>query len=300
MDVAFSYVTKGLQTSFHILTRVPAKATLSWDFGDFKGSSELRNPVYDYEEEGIYTVTLTITPEDGDPLTTEQTVMVSSDENINNHLSASIYELIDNYIPQELDKMTFEQKSTYIIKWQLYIGPLVNHPITPDKYQDELAYEGLENQLIMELAAYDYLNVQMTALLNQTKAFLENVTKGDSGSSNENNTEKPEGKKSEGKKRIKRITTGPTEVEYFDEASDSIASWWKYYMQALQPGGIIDILKQNLCTLAYRLDIYLPFCDKVRDVTVPKVVNRRKAGPLGGPNPTSVLNGTHDHVPSIG
>ena len=296
MDVAFSYVTKGLQTSFHILTRDPAKATLSWDFGDFKGSSELRNPVYDYDEEGIYTVTLTITPEGGDPITTEQTVMVSSDESINNHLSASIYELIDNYIPQELDKMTFEQKSTYIIKWQLYIGPLVNHAITPDKYQDELAYDGLENQLIMELAAYDYLNVQMTALLNQTKAFLERVTNGDSGSSNDNTTEESE----DGAMRIKRITTGPTEVEYFDKASDSIASWWKYYMQALQPGGIIDILKQNLCTLAYRLDIYLPFCDKLRNVTVPKVVNRRKAGPLGGPNPTSILNGTHDHVPSKG
>lgn len=296
MDVAFSYVTKGLQTSFHILTRVPAKAKLSWDFGDFKGSSELRNPVYDYDEEGIYTVTLTITPEGGDPITTEQTVMVSSDESINNHLSASIYELIDNYIPQELDKMTFEQKSTYIIKWQLYIGPLVNHTITPDKYQDELAYDGLENQLIMELAAYDYLNVQMTALLNQTKAFLERVTSSDSGSSNDNTTEESE----DGAMRIKRITTGPTEVEYFDKASDSIASWWKYYMQALQPGGIIDILKQNLCTLAYRLDIYLPFCDKLRNVTVPKVVNRRKAGPLGGPNPTSILNGTHDHVPSKG
>lgn len=296
MDVAFSYVTKGLQTSFHILTRVPAKATLSWDFGDFKGSSELRNPVYEYEEEGIYTVTLTITPQNGEPITTEQTVMVSSDEKITNHLSASIYELIDNYIPQELDKMTFEQKATYIIKWQLYIGPLVNHLITPDKYQDELAYEGLENQLIMELAAYDYLNVQMTALLNQTKAFLENVTKGDSGSSNDDNTEET----GDSAMRIKRITTGPTEVEYFDKASDSIASWWKYYMQALQPGGIIDILKQNLCTLAYRLDIYLPFCDKLRNVTVPKVVNRRKAGPLGGPNPTSVLKGTHDHVPSIG
>ena len=148
----------------------------------------------------------------------------------------------------------------------------------------------------MELAAYDYLNVQMTALLNQTKSFLERVTKGDSESSNDNTTEESE----DGAMRIKRITTGPTEVEYFDKASDSIASWWKYYMQALQPGGIIDILKQNLCTLAYRLDIYLPFCDKLRNVTVPKVVNRRKAGPLGGPNPTSILNGTHDHVPSKG
>ena len=164
----------------------------------------------------------------------------------------------------------------------MYLGPLVNHEILPDKYQDELAYEGLENQLVMELAAWEYLNVQITALLARTNDFFSKFQSQPESSTNS--------EEEDSSTRIKKITTGPTEVEYFDKYSDSIASWWKYYMQALQPGGIIDELRVNLCTLAQRLDIYLPFCDKVRTSVVPKVVNHRKAGPLGGPNPIAPLN----------
>ena len=281
MNVAFVYVTKGLQVSFSIISKVPAGVTTSWDFGDSKGSSSNdRSPSYTYETAGFYTVTLRVT-KDEETIEQSQLVMVSEDESITTHLSDSIYNLIDNYIPPELGNITMDQKVTYITKWQLYLGPLVNHEILPDKYQDELAYEGLENQLVMELAAWEYLNVQLTALLAKTNDFFSKF-QSQSGTSEED-SEDPN-------TRIKSITTGPTEVEYYDKFSDSIASWWKYYMQALQPGGIIDELRINLCTLAQRLEIYLPFCDKVRTSVVPKVVNRRKAGPLGGPNPIAPLN----------
>ena len=281
MNVAFVYVTKGLQVSFRIISKVPSGVTTRWDFGDFKeSSSNDRSPSYTYETAGFYTVTLRVT-KDEETIEQSQLVMVSEDESITTHLSDSIYNLIDNYIPPELGNITMDQKVTYITKWQLYLGPLVNHEILPDKYQDELAYEGLENQLVMELAAWEYLNVQLTALLAKTNDFLSKF-QSQSGTSEED-SEDPN-------TRIKSITTGPTEVEYYDKFSDSIASWWKYYMQALQPGGIIDELRINLCTLAQRLEIYLPFCDKVRTSVVPKVVNRRKAGPLGGPNPIAPLN----------
>ena len=281
MNVAFVYVTKGLQVSFRIISKVPSGVTTSWDFGDFKeSSSNDRSPSYTYETAGFYTVTLRVT-KDEETIEQSQLVMVSEDESITTHLSDSIYNLIDNYIPPELGNITMDQKVTYITKWQLYLGPLVNHEILPDKYQDELAYEGLENQLVMELAAWEYLNVQLTALLAKTNDFFSKF-QSQSGTSEED-SEDPN-------TRIKSITTGPTEVEYYDKFSDSIASWWKYYMQALQPGGIIDELRINLCTLAQRLEIYLPFCDKVRTSVVPKVVNRRKAGPLGGPNPIAPLN----------
>ena len=281
MNVAFVYVTKSLQVSFRIISKVPAGVTTSWDFGDSKGSSSNdRSPSYTYETAGFYTVTLRVT-KDEETIEQSQLVMVSEDESITTHLSDSIYNLIDNYIPPELGNITMDQKVTYITKWQLYLGPLVNHEILPDKYQDELAYEGLENQLVMELAAWEYLNVQLTALLAKTNDFFSKF-QSQSGTSEED-SEDPN-------TRIKSITTGPTEVEYYDKFSDSIASWWKYYMQALQPGGIIDELRINLCTLAQRLEIYLPFCDKVRTSVVPKVVNRRKAGPLGGPNPIAPLN----------
>lgn len=281
MNLAFVYVTKGLQVSFRIISKVPSGVTTSWDFGDFKeSSSNDRSPSYTYETAGFYTVTLRVTIGE-ETIEQSQLVMVSEEENITTHLSDSIYNLIDNYIPKELGNMSMDQKVTYITKWQLYLGPLVNHEILPDKYQDELAYEGLENQLVMELAAWEYLNVQITALLARTNDFFSKFQSQPEGSNSEeedNNT------------RIKKITTGPTEVEYFDRYSDSIASWWKYYIQALQPGGIIDELRVNLCTLAQRLDIYLPFCDKVRTSVVPKVVNHRKAGTLGGPNPIAPLN----------
>ena len=281
MNVAFVYVTKGLQVSFRIISKVSAGVTTSWDFGDSKeSSSNDRSPSYTYETAGFYTVTLRVT-KDEETIEQSQLVMVSEDESITTHLSDSIYNLIDNYIPPELGNITMDQKVTYITKWQLYLGPLVNHEILPDKYQDELAYEGLENQLVMELAAWEYLNVQLTALLAKTNDFFSKF-QSQSGTSEED-SEDPN-------TRIKSITTGPTEVEYYDKFSDSIASWWKYYMQALQPGGIIDELRINLCTLAQRLEIYLPFCDKVRTSVVPKVVNRRKAGPLGGPNPIAPLN----------
>lgn len=281
MNVAFVYVTKGLQVSFRIISKVPSGVTTRWDFGDFKeSSSNDRSPSYTYETAGFYTVTLRVTIGE-ETIEQSQLVMVSEDESITTHLSDSIYNLIDNYIPPELGNITMDQKVTYITKWQLYLGPLVNHEILPDKYQDELAYEGLENQLVMELAAWEYLNVQLTALLAKTNDFFSKF-QSQSGTSEED-SEDPN-------TRIKSITTGPTEVEYYDKFSDSIASWWKYYMQALQPGGIIDELRINLCTLAQRLEIYLPFCDKVRTSVVPKVVNRRKAGPLGGPNPIAPLN----------
>lgn len=282
MNLAFIYVTKGLHVSFRIISKVPSGVTTSWDFGDFKeSSSNDRSPSYTYETAGFYTVTLRVTIGE-ETIEQSQLVMVSEDENITTHLSDSIYNLIDNYIPKELGNMSMDQKVTYITKWQLYLGPLVNHEILPDKYQDELAYEGLENQLVMELAAWEYLNVQITALLARTNDFF---SKFQSQSESSNSEEE------DSSTRIKKITTGPTEVEYFDKYSDSIASWWKYYMQALQPGGIIDELRVNLCTLAQRLDIYLPFCDsdKINTSIVPRVVNHRKAGPLGGPNPTSLV-----------
>ena len=280
MNLAFIYVTKGLHVSFRIISKVPSGVTTSWDFGDFKeSSSNDRSPSYTYETAGFYTVTLRVTIGE-ETIEQSQLVMVSEDENITTHLSDSIYNLIDNYIPKELGNMSMDQKVTYITKWQLYLGPLVNHEILPDKYQDELAYEGLENQLVMELAAWEYLNVQITALLARTNDFFSKF---------QNQSESSNSEEEDSSTRIKKITTGPTEVEYFDKYSDSIASWWKYYMQALQPGGIIDELRVNLCTLAQRLDIYLPFCDKVRTSVVPKVVNHRKAGPLGGPNPIALV-----------
>jgi len=143
-------------------------------------------------------------------------------------------------------------------------------------------YEALENQLIMELAAWDYLNVKLLNLLTSTGEYLSQLTStkeqvGDGSS-------KPEQARGD---RIKQITTGPTEVQYYDTLADATSSLWKTFSQAMQPGGIIDELRKNLCMLAGRLEIYLPFCDQASHVVVPRVVDRRRPGLIDGPNPSS-------------
>ena len=290
-NLDFQCITEGLGVSFRIFSKVPVKAIFSWDFGDFTDPSTLKNPTHAYSENGFYTVTLEVNdPNTGYHKTSSRTVIVS--DIVKTHLPDSIYNLVDNYIPQEIVQgMSFEQKNVYINKWQLYLQPLVNREegkeIPIEHYNDELYYEGLENQLIMELAAWDYLNVEVTNILTSTGKYISELTRTNETKSDQKQDSDDEGVRGD---RVKKITTGPTEVEYFDNISDSVSNFFSTYMKALQPGGVMDQLRKNLCTLAQRLDIYLPFCDQIHDVVIPKVVNRRNPGVLGGPNPTSPLS----------
>ena len=285
----FLCVKSGLSVSFRVIGKVPVKATFDWDFGDDKGEVfNKRHPSYTYEESGFYTVTMHATNSSGMDITVSRNIVVCDFGHTT--LSDSIYNLIDNYIPEEISEgMTDDEKHLYIDKWQFYIGPLVNHIIPPDKYQDELWYEALENQLIMELAAFDYLNAKLMNLLLSTERYLSYLTSTkETSGDGESLSEQTRGD------RIKQITTGPTEVQYYDTLSDSTSSLWNYFSKALQPGGLIDELKENLCTLAQRLEIYIPFCShRTTRQRVPKVTNHRKPGPLDGPNPTSPIYGGH-------
>lgn len=287
-NLDFQYSVDGLEVSFVVITKVPRKAVFSWDFGDDTGEYNKKSPNHTYEKSGFYTVTLEIsTSEDGIIATAEKLLIVS--DITNTHLTGSIYTLINEYIPKELsDPMTSEQKAVFINKWQLYIHPLVRRPrgkeIPKDKYNDELYYEGLENQLIMELAAWDYLNVKILNLLTGTGQYLREMTS--SGSTgDDSNFENTRGD------RVKHIQTGPTEVDYYDTLSESASALFKAYSQAIKPGGILDEFKKNLCMLAERIGIYLPFCNLPYTSIVPKVVNRRDPGILGGPNPTAPIKG---------
>lgn len=295
MNLAFVYVAKGLEVSFKVVSKVPANATVGWDFGVSGSSSEDLNPTFTYESPGYYTVTLTVTEpakeEGGEPTisTVSQTVMVT-DVGTKTHLNDSIYNLIDLYIPPNLvsDGMTLQQKTTYIQKWQLYLGPLVDRYIPIEEYTNELQYEGLENQLVMELAVWDFLNVQITSLLTGTGQYIDFLTY--QTQTSKQDTEEKHGDDQGTTSKVKRIQTGPTEVEYFDDLSDSLSTLYKAYTQALQPGGIMDILRQNLCNLASRLQIFLPFCDNsYKPVKVPRVVNRRHPRGIDGPNPPILL-----------
>lgn len=283
----FTFQKSGLSVTFRDLsTGVPDGSTYHWDFGDLKVSSE-KNPIHIFEYSGFYVISLTINSNiEGEKESKKQFRLGVSDLS-KTQLSDTIYSLINSYVPESLlTYLSDIDKQVYIEKWQLYIQPLVTREvgeeISLELYNFELAYEALENQLIMELSAYDFLTVGIINMLRSATNII---------SEESSSTEAPpvtEGEESS--QRVKAIVTGPTEVQFYEGLSgDSAASLAKTITSAMQPGGIIDTLKQNLCMLSSRLDIYLPICTKPRRVVVPKVVNRRIPIGLSGPNPTTVL-----------
>jgi PKD repeat protein len=278
--VDFNYATVGLKVTFENLsTGVPSDYTYHWDFGD-NTQSTLNNPTHEFDKPGFYKVTLLIKdPASNTVGSSEQRVSVT--DKAKTHLSGSIYQLIDTYIPENIfGVVTTSTKRQFIEKWQLYLQPLVNHCIPLQEYNNEMYYEALENQLIMELAAYDFMSVQVANMVKaQAQSILENNTTSSSGGS-----EPPDGYQGD----VKKIQTGPTQVEYFNPNEDE-SDLASNIIKALGPGGLLDMMKENLCMLAGRLDIYLPICERPTRVVVPKAVNKRIKGPLSGPDPFSLL-----------
>lgn len=280
MVVDFIFNTVGLKSNFINLSyEVPDEYTYSWDFGDGETSTEL-NPTHEYQKMGFYRVSMSIVDSNNRPVEkVTKTVLIS--DKVKTHLSNSIYVLINTYIPYSIfGKVPSSIKQQFIEKWQLYIQPLVNHEIPVEDFNNELYYEALENQLIMELAAYDYMLLNIQNVINATSQTIIKDNSQSSGSSSDTS--------SASGGSIKKIVTGPTEVEYFND-TESEKDFISNITKATQPGGFIDILKQNLCMLAGRLDIYLPICENQTRVVVPRVVNRRKPRLLDGPDPLEVL-----------
>lgn len=280
MVVDFNYATVGLKVTFENLsTRVPSDYTYHWDFGD-NTQSTLNNPTHEFDKPGFYKVILVVKgPASNTVGSSEQRVPVT--DKAKTHLSGSIYQLIDTYIPENIfGVVTTSTKRQFIEKWQLYLQPLVNHCIPLQEYNNEMYYEALENQLIMELAAYDFMSVQVANMVKaQAQSILENNTTSSSGGS-----EPSDGYQGD----VKKIQTGPTQVEYFNPNEDE-SDLASNIIKALGPGGLLDMMKENLCMLAGRLDIYLPICERPTRVVVPKAVNKRIKGPLSGPDPFSLL-----------
>lgn len=287
MNLDFQYIVEGLGVSFVVTSKVPANAIFSWDFGDTKEAYNTRCPQHNYEKSGFYIVTLEVKTSDGSYNETVQRTLIVSDK-VKTRLTDSIYNLINHFIPSDLSgPMTNEEKSLYINKWQLYIGPIVNrsrgNEIPLEQYNNELYYEGLENQLIMELAAWEFLNVKILNILTASGHYISGIIKSDSTKDGES-YEEVRGD------RVKRIQTGPTEVEYYDSLTESTANLFSAYTKALQPGGVMDQLRKNLCMLAERVSIYLPFCNQKWNPIVPRIVNKRNPGLIGGPNPANPIN----------
>lgn len=278
--VDFLSTIVGLNVKFRgYADELPADFTATWDYGDGKTESKpnLLTSSHTYEQDGTYVVKFQITDNHGGQVARKTKAITVSDK-VKTQLSGSIYELIDTYIPEDIfGKVPLDMKQQFIEKWQLYIQPLVDHDIPIEEFNNESYYEALENQLIMELAAYDYMVLQISLMVGATAEAVK-----ESNSTSSSDSESSESSRGSGE--VKRIQTGPTEVEFFND-TDSESKTSSNVIKAMQPGGIIDILKQNLCMLAERLLIYLPICRSIKKVVVPRVVNHRRPGLLEGPDP---------------
>lgn len=273
MNIEFTYRVKGLTVQFDNISDRIKGANLLWKFGDHLESVS-ESPEHVYTDPGRYTVTLAYYMKGSEVGSYSQTIVVS--DKVKTTLSDTIYTLINKLLPSEVfGEIDKNLKSDLIRKWQLYIAPLVNHRIPLEDIYNEFFYEALENQLIMELAAYDYMVLKVNHMIQGLSTEI---------------SSKPVDSEGDGEGNVKHITTGPTEVEYFnpdDFASDVLSN----IIKAMNPDGIIDLMKQQICMLAERLDIYLPICQRLpAKRVVPRVVNRRRETFLGGPDPMEVVN----------
>lgn len=272
-SIFFTYTTSGLEVSFK--AKVPGGSNILWDFGDNTSSTELE-PVHSYEKAGVYTVTLKTYQETPEAVLDSYSDHLLVSDIVKTHLSESIYELIKLYIPTDIfGEVPEKTLRVFIEKWQLYIQPLAEHNIPIEEVFNEAYYEALENQLIVEAAAYDYMVVDVSRLYRQIAASI-NSRQSTVSESGEDTGESGD---------IKHITTGPTEVEYFNQ-NEYDHDYISTLNKALAPGGFIDTLRQTLCMLAQRVNIWLPICGNPPSIPqLPKVKNHRIPRGLDGPDP---------------
>ena len=263
MNIAFTTKKDNLTVTFKNLSTAPHGTTWDWKFGDGETSTS-KSPIHTYNEQGFFLVELVATYQTEDPITISSTLVITNTATTS--LNGSIYTLVDQKLPGDIT-MSFNEKQSFIEKWQLYLQPMLEHTVPIAHYNDELYYEALENQLILDLVTYDYLVFYINGILI-------NIDQG-------NNSEETS--------KVKRITTGPSEVEYFNDSDISIEKI-KSITRYAQKGGVLDILKDSICSLSFRLNIQLPICKSKNHPVIPLIFESEIDRPLKGPNPAYPLN----------
>lgn len=162
----------------------------------------------------------------------------------------SIPSLVNTELLGITDKIQIEPKFlvTKTKYWKLFLIPLVNFTwVNPvDKLSDE-NWDLLHKTLIAKLIVFEAFQL---AVLNNFLALVYNYNV-DSEGGNDN---------------VKKITTGPSDVEFFDTFKTLID-----YLKPSKSGSVLDSVKMELCNLAARLMINLPMCPPIpQNTTVPK------------------------------
>jgi len=221
----FIVQTNGREISFLDIS-LNHPTTWLWRFGDGMFSRE-QNPTHTFENDGFYTITLRAFNHDGLGTVVRQ-IGVSQ---YGVMLNQSILEIVQSLIPITLT-IPISTIQTLIQKWQLFFYPLVTPAVESINIYNEFAYPALVNQLIAYLVIYDLI-------INGANSYLLGLSQGTSGS---------------GVQEVKKITTGPSDVEWFAGS--------KTWMDIFTEGGLFDNIKAQLCSIAASLNIWLYMCPK--------------------------------------
>jgi len=152
-----------------------------------------------------------------------------------NNYTTSLQEMIDTETPEGIT-IDEDYRNMKIFYWREYLKDIVDPIITVSNVESN--WPPLVNFLIAKLVIYDFLN------LVARKAYI-----GLFGNNDPTSDGVP----------VKKITTGPTDTEWFDGA----ASLEKLFKSGPDGKSAFDNMANELCMLAKRLRIYLPICGQL-------------------------------------
>lgn len=253
-----AYIAQGLSVTFTDLS-LGNVASRSWDFGDGTSSTGPGNNSvrHTYIQEGFYNVTLSVTAAGLGAEVTSMTVSLGPRIN-GPALAKPILIRLNDRVPLTLQTVVTTSMIWELIRnWQEFLGPLCN-PAIEDIY-NEFAWPNLELQLLEELIFFDILDDRIK---NYLLGLVGNGPLTSSGTS-----------ASTSKGGIKKIVTGPTEVEWYNEAQ-SLEGFTKQLEILTMKGGLLDNSRLLICTLASRLKVILFLCPELNKPHFAPIIGR--------------------------
>jgi hypothetical protein len=210
-----------------------------WDFGDGQTSTN-RVAGHTYAGPGIYFVTLTALIEDLGLLQLSNWFSFQTTPT----QSMPILTILESKLGQYLYNLFQAQLVMNIQKWQVYLQPQVEPPLLLENTYIEANWPPLWNYLIADLARLDLLmDESAKIILNQALQNSNSTTSSDATGA------------------IKRVETGPAQVEFHPDTQKDIDAVGQYLRYAFEAGrGMVEQYKNHCCVIAKRLHATLPFC----------------------------------------
>ena len=241
------FIKSGLSVQFKVNTSDNPDSYL-WEFGD-GGSANLKEPTHTYELTGLYPIKFTATKE-GESTVIEKFIGVNEDPEllIGN---VPLRDLIVSHLPTGLSPTNYEYDvNNSITKWQLFLQPLVNRVIDNNNVFNEAYYTALENYLISQLVARDFI---LFAFNQYMVGLNARVIESNDGEGTE----------------LKSVRTGSAEAQWYSSSD--------VWGDMMSERGAFSLLTNSICTLSHRLRIILHFCAPlVKDVYPPSVYRKPK------------------------